>query len=84
MAKRLVTIAFVVLFIFGAVACMAAEGAKAYKKNHVQAIYNWFGTWDKLCVNKSERFCRVCKKKCCDDCNMDCGGTCCADCLKNR
>ncbi len=82
MTRRMVILVFLVFFALGTIAAMAADGPVTRKKSVLQAMYNWFGTWDKLCVNRSERCCKACEKKCCDDCNIDCGGTCCSNCVK--
>ena len=82
MIKRIVILALLVFFVVGTASVMAEGNAACKDKGALQSLYNWFGSWDKLCVNKSERCCKTCVKKCCSNCNMDCGGTCCADCGK--
>ncbi len=82
MIRRVAILVFLLFFASGTIAAMAAGGPATGKKSYFQEYYNWFGTWDKLCLNKSDRFCRACEKKCCDNCNMNCGGTCCSNCGK--
>jgi hypothetical protein len=82
MIKRIVILVFLVFFVPGTITAMAASGPVAHRNNVLQSMYNWFGTWDKLCVDKSERCCKACGKKCCYDCNINCGGTCCSNCGK--
>ena len=80
MIKRTAMLVFLALFVFGAVSALASDKPVVRKNKITQSVYNWFGTLDKFCVNKTERCCKACEKKCCDACNIDCGGTCCADC----
>jgi hypothetical protein len=83
MVKRIAIFVFLVFLVLATVAAVAADtGSSAHKKSALQAVYNWFGTWDKLCVSKSDRYCKACDRKCCDNCNIDCGGTCCDGCRK--
>ena len=82
MAKKVVILTLVVFFAIGAVAVIAGGDSSCKGKNALQSVYNWFGSWDKVCVNKDARLCKACDKKCCADCNMDCGGTCCPNCCK--
>ncbi|MCX5665510.1 MAG: hypothetical protein NT036_00445 [Candidatus Omnitrophica bacterium] len=82
MVRRIAILVFLVFFASGAIAATSVSGAAKRKNNITQSIYNWLGTWDKLCVNRSERCCKACEIKCCEDCNIDCGGTCCSKCVK--
>ena len=82
MVRKVVILALLIFFVIGAVGAMAADNKACKGKGALQSMYNWFGTWDKVCTSSSERCCKACEKKCCEDCNIDCGGTCCSGCVK--
>ena len=62
MIRRIAILVLLIFFIIGIAAVMAEDKAACKDKGALQSAYNWFGSWDKLCVNKSERCCKVCEK----------------------